>query len=206
MNSPPIFVINLATRPERWSTWVKEAERTTLPEYKRFEAINGYEITITPEIQHLFRNNDFNMRRGVIGCALSHMSIWLHIVEQQIPAGIIFEDDARFNEPFEVPQLPQGWELFYYGGAPMKGVYPAAIPISETVGIPFLPEQLCFSSIGYMISYNGAKKLLDRVTKTGFYNAVDWFMKDAFVILNVFCYRRLRVYHDDSFGTDVQIL
>ena len=81
---PPIVVLNIKDRPERWTAWRQEAERIALPEYKRWEAIVGSEIAITPEIQHLFRNNDFNMRRGVVGCALSHMSIWLYVVENSI--------------------------------------------------------------------------------------------------------------------------
>ena len=55
---------------------------------------------------------------------------------------IVFEDDARFNEPFEVPQLPLGWDLFYYGGAPLKGIYPPGVPISEAINIPNLPEDV----------------------------------------------------------------
>lgn len=202
MKPPPIVVINLKRRPDRWVGWIKEAKRVGIKNYTRWEAFDGIEIKITPNIKNLFRNNDFSMRRGVVGCALSHMNIWLHIIENNIPALIVFEDDARFLEPFIVPDLPQNWDLFYFGGP--GGVYPPGIPISDTIIIPKLPEELYFTAIGYMISLNGAKKLLERLEKIGFNKAVDWFMTDTFEKLNVFCYKKLIVHPDEKAGSDVK--
>ena len=105
MDTPPIVVINLKRRADRWAAWTKEAERVGITNYTRWEAVDGSRLTLTTDIQNLFRNNDFNMRKGVVGCALSHMNIWLNIVENNVPALIIFEDDARFNEPFTMSRL-----------------------------------------------------------------------------------------------------
>lgn len=205
MKTPPIVVLNLKRRPERWEAWIKEAKRVGIPSYTRWEAVDGSSLTLTSDIQYLFRNNDFAMRPGVVGCALSHMNIWLHIVENHIPSLIVFEDDARFNEPFLLPKLPQGWDLFYFGGAPLKGVYPPGIPISDTIIVPQLPRDLYFTTIGYMISYEGANQLLQSLMDKGFNKAVDWFMRDAFEKLNVFCYKKLIVYPDQNAGSDVKM-
>lgn len=206
MDTPPIVVINLKRRADRWAAWTKEAERVGITNYTRWEAVDGSRLTLTTDIQNLFRNNDFNMRKGVVGCALSHMNIWLNIVENNVPALIIFEDDARFNEPFNVPDLPFGWDLFYFGGPALKGIYPPGIPINDTIIIPKLPQDLYFTAIGYMISYKGANKLLERLVEIGFNKAVDWFMTDTFTFekLNVFSYKKLIVYPDENSGSDVQ--
>ncbi len=204
MKKVPIVVINLKRRPDRWEAWLKEARRVGISDFLRWEAVDGQSLVMTPEIQNLFRDNDFSMRRGVVGCALTHMNIWLHIVENNIPELIVFEDDARFNDPLVVPELLQGWELFYYGGPPFKGIYPPGVPISDTVMVPKLPDDLYFTTIAYMISYSGAHKLLDRLTKVGFNKAADWFMRDTFEKLNVFCYKKLIVYPDQNFGSDIK--
>ena len=203
METPSVVVINLKRRPERWAAWVKEAERVGIVNYARWEAIDGSMLTMQRDVRHLFRNNDFNMRQGVMGCALSHMNIWLHILENNIPALIVFEDDARFNEPFSVPDLPFGWDLFYYGGPALKGIYPPGVPINDTIIIPKLPQDLYFTTLAYMISYSGAIKLLERLGEIGFNKAVDWFMTDTFEKLNVFSYKKLTVYPDPHLGTDV---
>lgn len=204
-NSVPIVVLNLKKRPERWEAWVQEAEKNKLENYSRWEAIDGSLVTITPEIQQLFKDNDFNMRRGVMGCALSHLNIWLHIVEEKLPALIVFEDDARFNETFCLPDLPRGWDIFYFGGPSLKGVYPPGIPFNEKVIIPKLDPDLYFTTIAYMLSFSGACKLLDRLDKVGFNRAVDWFMRDTFDQLNVFCYKKLIIYADEKGDSDVQL-
>ena len=96
--------------------------------------------------------------------------------------------------------------MFYYGGPALKGIYPPGIPINDTIIIPKLPQDLYFTAIGYMISYKGANKLLERLVEIGFNKAVDWFMTDTFTFekLNVFSYKKLIVYPDENSGSDVQ--
>lgn len=215
MTRPPIIVINLKRRPDRWAAWVHEAERVGMTQYTRWEAVDGTKITITPEIHNLFLHNDFNMRPGAVGCALTHMNVWLYIVENNIPALIVLEDDALLNEPLNMPDLPQGWDLFYYGGAllrkqyeppegPVRAVYPPGIPINELVLIPKFPDHMYFTTVGYMVSYDGACKLLDRLVKVGFNKPVDRFMRDAFETLNVFAYRKLVVYANLDLISDTE--
>ena len=165
--------------------------------------MDGLQVTLDEGTRYLFCNNDFQLKPGVIGCSLSHMNIWLHVMENKIPALIVLEDDARFNEPLILPDLPKGWDLFYIGGAPWPGT-PPALPINDKAAVPDLLEDLYFTTIAYMISYSGACKLLNRLTRVGFNKAVDWFMTDTFKELNVFCYRKFVVFSDKGAGSDVK--
>lgn len=203
--SPRIVVLNLKRRPDRWAAWVQEAERMGIKNYTRWEAVDGDQVTVDEEIKKLFRDNDFKLNSGVMGCALSHMNIWLYVIENNLDALIVLEDDARFNEPVILPDLPKGWDLFYLGGAPLPGVYPPAAPVNDVISIPQLPQNLYFTTIGYMISASGAYKLLNRLNEIGFNKAVDWFMTDTFKQLNVFCFRKFIIYPDKSAGSDVKI-
>lgn len=200
----PIVVLNLKRRPDRWEAWLKEASRMHIENFTRWEAVDGLKISMDENILNLFRANDFELKPGVVGCALSHMNIWLHVVENKIPSLIVLEDDSRFNEPLILPDLPKNWDLFYMGGAPWPGT-PPAIPINDKIARPDLPEDLYFTTIAYMISYHGACKLLDRLMRVGFNKAVDWFITDTFSELNVFCYRKFVVFYDKDAGSDVKI-
>jgi glycosyl transferase, family 25 len=204
-----IFVINLTRRPDRWRKWKKEAETYQLPPYQRWEAVDAKQLTPTPEIKKLFRNNDFFNRSGVIACALSHYQIWQHIVKEKFPETIIFEDDANFITPLSKPNLPEGWDLFYYGGFIPTGkdfVVPG-IPVSKNIIIPQIPKiplRSGFCAYAYMLSYAGAQKLVSRILRKGIYKAIDYFMVDAFEELSYYCYSPATAYSDLSGGTDVQ--
>lgn len=199
-----IFVINLARRPDRWRKWEKAALKAEVPPYQRWEAVDARKLAPSAEIFHLFRNNDFQNRSGVIACALSHFSVWQHIVKQQLPYGIIFEDDANFITVFREPVLPQDWDLFYYGGFLTPSLQVPGIPISQNIVIPNLPRGGGFCAYAYMLSLKGAEKLINRVEQTGFYRAVDYFMVDAFNELKVYCYSPCIAFQDPAGGTDVQ--
>jgi GR25 family glycosyltransferase involved in LPS biosynthesis len=203
MKYSPVAVINLKRYPERWIAWVKEAERMGITDYSRWEAVDGSTLTITSEVQQLFIKNDFNEHRGTIGCALSHMHLWLHIIENKVPELIILEDDARFNDSFEIPELPLGWDLFYYSGPSFKSIYPPGISINDKIMIPQFSKDLHFTTLSYRLSYSGACKLIGRLRKIGFNRAVDGFIRDTFDRLNVFCYKKSRVYPANDLGPEV---
>jgi hypothetical protein len=75
-----VKVLNLDRRPDRWSTFVGHMESVVSSAFVdrcvRHSAIDGQTLAMTPDIEHTFRGNDFAYRRGIVGCALSHISIW----------------------------------------------------------------------------------------------------------------------------------
>ncbi len=38
------------------------------------------------------------VRHGEVGCALSHIKIYSHIVKKNIPLSLVLEDDSEINE------------------------------------------------------------------------------------------------------------
>ena len=62
--------------------------------YEFFEAIDGKELTSTPELLSLFKMNDFNYKKGVMGCALSHIHLWNNLInDKDNDFYVIFEDE-----------------------------------------------------------------------------------------------------------------
>jgi len=201
-----IFVINLERRLDRWFNWQIAAKLGKVENYERWNAVDGWTIVLNDEMKHLFRNNDFYFRNGVMGCALSHYELWQHIIKNNLKEAVIFEDDAIFATPLEIPKLPPDWDLFYFGGALKEGevfYWMNGEVVSEGIIKPNF-KQHSFRTFAYMISQEGAVKLVQRVKEKGFYRAVDAFMMDAAGEMNVYSYNPLRVYATTE-DTDIQL-
>ncbi len=97
-----------------------------------------------------------------LGCALSHLGVWRQVVEDDLPAVLVVEDDfvpgsdfwprfARFHQA-----LPAGWDLAYlnlwnrleFGTCPLPG-RPAVHAPSRILG-----------TVGYLVSRRGAERIL----------------------------------------------
>lgn len=203
-----IFVINLARRPERLEKWKFAAHKNGINEYTRWEAVDGAQLKITPEIQQVFPDKIYFYFPGVMGCALSHYYLWQHIVETNLPYAVVFEDDAIFfQKPFSIPDLPSGWELFYFGGFNVPNLPISGTPVKDNIIIP-KPDygigQGSYCTYAYMISNEGAKKLCQRVQRLGIQKPIDAFMVDAFEELHVYACSPFLVFSDPTMGSDVQ--
>jgi len=96
-----IQVINLKRRPDRRDAMIKQFQDNNITDYDFFEAIDGKELKPTQEIKKMFEGNDFNYRRGVIGCALSHYNLWTQLVNDNAnDFYLIMEDDITMCKGF----------------------------------------------------------------------------------------------------------
>jgi hypothetical protein len=98
-------VINLERRPDRLASFRSLLAETASAQFgariERFAAIDGRDMSLTPEIRHTFRGNDFGYRRSFVGCALSHLALWRELATGPAPAFLICEDDVTLCHGFE---------------------------------------------------------------------------------------------------------
>lgn len=96
------FMINLDRRPDRLEKMNKQIQDNLLPEnIIRISAIDGLKLKINPRLRSLCRKNNFQMRPGVIGCALSHIQLYQKLIEDtEVDGYVIFEDDVISNRSF----------------------------------------------------------------------------------------------------------
>lgn len=199
-----MYVINLARRQDRWMMWQAAAKKWNLPEYIRWEAVDGRSMALTLDSLPFYGKNYFRPK-GVIACALSHYRLWEHIIEKKDEQAVIFEDDAIFfTKPFEMPVLPEGWDLFYFGGHNNPSERISGIPVNKNMIIPKLPAGLGLGAYAYMISLEGAKKLVARVEKKGLTEPIDTFLVNAFGELKAYCSMPFVVFADLNSGSDTQ--
>lgn len=92
------YVINLERSRDRWNTTSKLLNKANIP-YQRFNAIDGSKLdmkTIKKFVNPMCYK--FMCSNGIIGCAMSHYTIWKKIVDEKKPWGFVLEDDITVGE------------------------------------------------------------------------------------------------------------
>jgi len=90
-----IHVINLKRDTEKWKLFQQQIEPTSRLKFKRFEAIDGNQLINNINVSSMC--NEVMCNKGIIGCALSHISLWKQLLESDSNYYIIMEDDAQFD-------------------------------------------------------------------------------------------------------------
>ncbi len=207
---------------------------------KRFDAVHGVRVPMMPSIKHAFntsfhhahRNNpyeDHGWRRGVLGCAMSHLQIWNEIANNtnmnENNYYLIVEDDIRirfnistennvnkyqnaFNNIYINAMNDKTWDILYYGFTQDIDVYndewvwPNAKRFSNT------PRSQGGGTFAYGIRKKGALKLLNKVKQYHVHEPIDWFMIDTIGNGDVVAYKAIphifvqdkRFFKDDTNG------
>uniref|UniRef100_A0A914HCF8 Glycosyltransferase 25 family member n=1 Tax=Globodera rostochiensis TaxID=31243 RepID=A0A914HCF8_GLORO len=164
-----IYLINLQRRPERLAK-MREVLRLVGLDFNRFEAVDGQNLTghelSTIRFLPGFEDPYFKrpMKKGEIGCFLSHFKVWEDIVQNGHQRAIVLEDDVRFSPNGtlilkriieDLTRTRLEWDLIYLG---RKRI------VSDEAFVPghrFL-SSVAYShwTLGYAISGTGARKLI----------------------------------------------
>lgn len=183
-----IQIVNLAHRADRLDKFYEA--HPFLKAHGRFDAVYGKDLVLNSEIVHLFRNNDFNWKKGVIGCALSHYELWKKVASGLLGQKVlIFEDDALLAKGFAstwnniVGSIPTDSDIIMLGGVlpPNKQMLPV---VTEKVNDYFgkikphmiggiLNKTFHFCTYSYVITVTGAKKLCQIISEKGIFTSID---------------------------------
>jgi GR25 family glycosyltransferase involved in LPS biosynthesis len=181
-----IHLINLDRRPDRLENFIKTNKHSEL-QLNRFSAIDGNVLKPTLQIQQIFEYNDYNMRRGMVGCALSHIKLWLELLQDdQADFYLILEDDAvlceKFSEKFNklIYECPKDWEIVFLGNHTRKENYDrhTQSPFTRKNRIESLRDSVG-GTFGYIINKSGAKKVLEFINKYSMVNCIDTMMQKS---------------------------
>jgi alpha(1,3/1,4) fucosyltransferase len=203
------YVINLDRRTDRMDKF-KETH-PDLDRIHRVSAFEGSKLELTPKIARLFQPHDFNWKKAVMGCALSHLSLWMQLLAEpeDIQTYLIMEDDAKLSpgwrEAWEKINrhnaLPEDWDVIYLGGIlpPNKEAFKALIePVNQYVGRVrentfFSPpgnkptRYMHFCAYAYVLSKRGAKKIIDVLkAKGGYWTSADHMICNLQEFMNIY--------------------
>lgn len=213
------YVVNLDRRVDRWENFKKNA--TEIDNYERFSAVDGKLIKNSTQLQQIFESNDYYMRRGMVGCLLSHIKIYTELINSVHDYFTILEDDVEFTPDFKnkfdnIMTQVSNWDLIFLG----HHVRDIDRQKDELVKdkMPVLTKRDAYWSFlnslggtgGYIISKVGARKLLDFIDKNGgSSNGIDTLIQKSANVLDIYyptphlifteCYRG-----DNNIDTDIQ--
>ena len=212
----PVLVVNLTRRQDRWNSISEHLKSRNINNFEKFEAVDGRELTLTNELKYLFRGNDFNFRRGVIGCALSHIKIWRRLInDPKNNYYIVLEDDIELVENFDsklnlmlhyikqhsCPDVVMLGHCFMNGKPEHSNENPFGFELFDF-------NNFRGGTYGYIVSKAAAWKYTQIVNTYGVQNGIDWFMKLNHQKVNIFISIPHLVhtdyFHSNDVDTDIQ--
>lgn len=163
----PIFFINLERSNDRRKNILKMLKKKEIDGIIT-KAVDGNDLNIeelkkngTYDVNYAVKKFSRDLSPNEIGCALSHLNIYTKIVDENIAACIICEDDINLVEDFKkkinkvLDELPSDWELVYlwYRTKEFRTISDNIISFPSKTHIPG-------GAVCYMLKKSGAKKLL----------------------------------------------
>ena len=180
-----IIVLNLKKREDRKNNIFELFSNIEFEKYYFYEGIDGKNIPLTLEIKNLFNGNDFGNRKGVIGCALSHYNLWLDLAKDKINNYyLIFEDDIELSKNFVkdfdkckefINENIDVVDILFLGYHKDKKIINNN---SKNIYIEYFQnEKYIGGFFSYIITKNGAFKMLDYIKKNGIKHGIDYLIK-----------------------------
>lgn len=209
------FVINLDSRKDRWEKFRENREGDFL-NYTRFPAIDGYKLYPSDQLLRIFDGNDYNMRCGMVGCALSHIILAIELTRDPV-SNFYFniEDDAQLASNLKerlskliinLYQNYSDWDLVYLGHH-LRDEYNTPDhygdeqpSVEKWDSLTSLTRSLGGTS-GYLISKTGAVKLLNFIQRNGMTNGIDTVQQKAADELNIY-YIKPHLVYAECFRSD----
>ena len=150
---------------------INKLQKKKIHNFEIIEGVDGMKLEQTPELEMLFSGNNFNNRKGVIGCALSHLELWNRLANDSTHNYyVILEDDIELCSNFK-ERLEKHCQLFeLYNvehlslGINIENTQMQKELANEKIKI-FKKDVYKFWNIGwaYIISKKACKKIIDFV-------------------------------------------
>jgi len=202
------WVINLDRRADRLESFMK-ANPDIAERVHRISAFEGSKLKLGPKVARLFAPHDFKWKKPVMGCALSHLEVWMKLANERpgINSYLILEDDARlqpgWRDKWEKIQahdcMPADWDVMYLGGIlpPNKEGFASVIePVNKYVGRikehklfgQASPSRyMHFCAYAYVLTRRGAEKILEVLkAKGGYWTSADHMICNIHEHLNIY--------------------
>jgi GR25 family glycosyltransferase involved in LPS biosynthesis len=194
-------MVNLKRRPDRLRTFF-DNNKHILPvlNIEIEEAVDGEAIQLNQKMRRIFQTSDTQFRKGIMGCAFSHIKLWGKIAnDPDYNMYLVLEDDIILRKDTEdilkvIPETMEktypDWDILFLGHhskVNIKGMNERSLLIEK-----YTPEQFMEKSYGgtfcYIINKNGAMKLLSSILTNGMNYAIDWDMTRLDCMNNYYMY------------------
>jgi GR25 family glycosyltransferase involved in LPS biosynthesis len=217
-----VFLINLDRRKDRLERFNKthpDLEKRIL----RMRAIDSKKLSLTPKLARLFMPHDFNWKKSVMGCALSHLTVWMELLNDkpEVNTYLILEDDVRLDKKWrsawEEAQrekaIPEDFDVVYLGGIlpPNKegfescvekvNHYVGRVKENTVFGQKEPNRYFHFCAYAYVLSKKGAMKIIEFLkSKNGYWTSADHMICNLVGFMNMYFLHPLQAtcYQEDD--------
>lgn len=194
----PTFVINLERQPERWEE-VSRRLGPSLPLLTRFPATDGkleFKDKDVSTDSRLSVGTRSYLRSGTprlgpqeinhpqaVCCYLSHLRVWKHMVEHNIPRAMVLEDKQRM-QPHHIHDIQAAWQkhngqrwvgrnsVWFLGSfLPVRVLMPNTRPSDEQWPRPYTNA----GGHAYILTQQAARTLVAHALPMDMH--VDWYMR-----------------------------
>lgn len=211
-----IYYVNLDEDTNKNKFFLDQISKTCLKDKcVRFSAINGKDIDIniiddniitkhgrSSIIQKKQKTFGISLTYGSLGCALSHKKIW-HECSDSTKPYLVFEDDAiphkQFNNIFtQINERLSSiyYDIFYIGYNQIPGF--KKVKLDDVFS---KPSGLITGTYGYIVSPEGAKKLLSIFPIS---KQIDSSISDNLDKIKVYCSTTQIIHASSAFGSKTQ--
>jgi len=180
-----IKIVNLESRLDRKINTTNILDAAQIENYEFVKATVGSELVPTLMLAKLFEGNDFGNRKGVIGCAMSHLNLWKQLLNDPINNYyVIMEDDITICDNFKErflqlkPQFSEkdfmflGYHMFEQNRNVVKTLYNNN---NSKIQVKKLDKNLYIGGFfAYSINKKGAKILIDYINSNGIKHGIDY--------------------------------
>jgi len=205
-------IVNMKRRLDRKEALEKLLQNANMTSYEFVEAVDGELLKPNEELRLLFERNDNQYKRGVLGCALSHIQLWKQLtLDLENDFYIILEDDITLCENFK-EKLDYCVEQFIEQNLEHLGLgeYNTAKILNQDLNkleiVEKDPYKIWNITFAYIISKSAAQKLINFMNKCSVKSAIDNVQSYGYVIryhtLNELIVHGQFV--NNSFGSDIQ--
>jgi len=183
-----VYLMNLKRRFDRLVKFF-ENNKDEIFSLNIIEGFDGKTIPPSHKIQKAFKTGDYNYRKGIVGCAMTHIHIWKKMLNEPTQTyAIILEDDAKLTKNFKqkvlylIDKYDSQFEILFlhynpYPHSNRAELYSqTAQPRAERWSVERSMRENMGSGAGYIISRDGARNMLRCIEKVGIPNAIDWVM------------------------------
>jgi glycosyl transferase family 25 len=212
----PVYIINLEKDKDRWKNVCMEMKKSNIVDFNRIDAVYGKKLSKDQLERNTTTFGRLFSTLPTIGTAMSHIKSWETIVAENNQNSLIFEDDVILEPNFQeklntiLTHVPKDFDILYLGcdlsnydnkdtrlHSIMKSILGTKYKknhkkINKSIFVPESPLALH----SYILSKNGARKLLNIVRKTKIYSHIDYMLLREGKDLKVYASNPFLVFQD----------
>ena len=186
-NIDKIFIINLDKDIDRLNNSYKQLNYYNINNYERYPAINAAKATEKELNSYTTTIGKIIASKTMIGCGISHINIWKKIVKEKINKSLILEDDFILVDDFLnkfnriINKAPNKYDMLFLTSSQ---IHNDSIKIRD-INEYFYKQLIVCQTVGYIITLEGAKKILKYIDKISYHIDFEICMTSLFTDLNI---------------------